>query len=66
MTLTITIDCDNAAFDRPTGREVYKILQCVARTVRPCGSRRVVGQVLEDLRLRDSNGNTVGKVEVSE
>lgn len=49
MTITLTLSCDNAAFEgSDLGPEVERILTEAARR----------------LRLRDVNGNTVGHVEV--
>lgn len=56
MTLTITIQCDNAAFSENPGGEVARILRRYADDID--------GMEPEETKLRDINGNTVGKVEV--
>lgn len=61
MKLTITIDMDNAAFDRRTRMEVRRILDNV--TDGPDSLPLAPG---ESIKLRDINGNTVGKAEVTE
>lgn len=58
MTLTLTIDCDNAAFE--DCGEVARILRELAE--------RVDGREAHDMDeiiLRDVNGNRVGDVRVS-
>ena len=65
MTLTITIKCDNAAFDN-AGDEVSRILRNFANTI---GVRGIwEREHLDELEgmLFDYNGNNVGSVEVSE
>ena len=59
MKITITITCDNSAFDGAPEVEVYRILTSVAQR---CLQNGV--QDLDDLPLKDINGNTVGKVVV--
>jgi hypothetical protein len=56
---TLTIDCDNAAFEDHPGSEVARILKEVARKL-------PADDLGSGFKLRDVNGNTVGKVEVSE
>lgn len=63
MRLTITIDCDNAAFDGDSGtedgaEEVCRILRSLADDVGRYGVRNAGGSIL------DINGNKVGKMEV--
>jgi len=63
MQITITITTDNAAFSDDPSVEVARILQKYAARLRESYPP------IEDLdgdRLLDYNGNTVGKVEVSE
>lgn len=57
-TLTITIDLDNEAFGTYLGHEVGRILTKYAQSI----------SVLSDLdkNLKDINGNTVGKAEVTQ
>ena len=59
MKITITLNCDNAAFDDTPEVEVYRILTSVAQRCLQDGV-----QDLEYLPLKDINGNTVGKVVV--
>lgn len=63
MRVTITIDCDNAAFEADPGAEIARILRQLAtdtvRTSEPYDA-------LDSRKLRDINGNTVGQVEVTE
>ena len=56
-TMTITVNMDNAAFDYERAVEVVRILESLKRRVRDYG--------LEDQSIRDVNGNTVGKLELS-
>ena len=65
MTITITINCDNAAFGdsvHTQGEELARILDKLARTCAGGFGRAD----LDGLNLRDINGNTVGRVEVKE
>ena len=57
MKVKIEIKTDNAAFEDYTGSEVARILRELADNVD--GESRITPQP-----LKDSNGNTVGKVEV--
>lgn len=60
MKVTITIECDNAAFgdtDASRHEELAHILKCLAHDL--------YGQHVPQ-KLRDSNGNTVGTVVVSD
>lgn len=59
MELKITMNLDNAAFEGRNGcvREVRRILQGWLDTNREMGR-------LNEQRLRDVNGNTVGAVEL--
>jgi hypothetical protein len=59
MQVKITIDCDNAAFEHRPFDEVARILQQAAIKV------RLFSKVDKRFTLRDTNGNTVGKMEVS-
>lgn len=59
MRVTITIECDNAAFDETPAVEVARILQRYAAKLREAYQ-------LEECKLRDVNGNTVGQVKVYE
>lgn len=54
---TLTIDCDNAAFDNP-GLELARIMRIAARQVESFLHDR---DARDDSPLRDVNGNTVGK-----
>jgi hypothetical protein len=60
--LTITIDLENAAFEDGNGYEVAGILRDLAGDLDDT-------QLREDglrMRLRDSNGNSVGLAEVTD
>lgn len=59
MKITITIHCDNAAFDGAPEVEVYRILTSVAQR---CLQNSV--QDLDGRPLQDINGNSVGRVVV--
>lgn len=62
MQITITINTDNAAFEGISGpTEARKILERVAERI---GESDVL--VIDDWKLRDSNGNTVGSVAITE
>lgn len=65
MTVTITIDCDNAAFEAHADLEVVRILRDLARRIDD-GEGTPLGTSAYPLSLRDINGNTVGTMEVSE
>lgn len=59
MTLTITIECDNAAFEIESGTlEVARILRELADT---CEGRANLYD-FGDTKIRDVNGNGVGRV----
>jgi hypothetical protein len=60
MTLTITIDMDNAAFEDDTEGECARILKDLAEKIDKGFGPTEYGNVT----LRDVNGNTVGKAEV--
>jgi len=64
MKLIIEINTDNAAFQEydQAGSEVGRILKDLARSV--TGLSEVDLREYQGLKLRDSNGNTVGKVTV--
>lgn len=69
MNITITLNTDNAAFDADNGGpevEVARILREYAESLE-CGITNIVfsPHVLK-ARLRDINGNVVGRVEVAE
>ena len=57
--LTLTMDLQNAAFEKPWSRdcEVARLLRTAADKIEHNG--------LEDLTLQDFNGNTVARLEVS-
>lgn len=62
MTVTITIQTDNAAFeDNGIGAEVARILKEIAVEIHD--DTNVDNW---DRNLRDENGNTVGKLEVTD
>ena len=63
MKLIIEIDTSNEAFDDAPGFEVARILRDLAGKL-DTRSRQSLRDRAEDLSLRDSNGNTVGKVMV--
>ncbi len=66
MRLTITIDCDNAAFDDDEGccgAEVARILHRLADGFSESDAAGIADE--SGLKLRDSNGNTVGAVVVT-
>ena len=58
MRLIISIEMDNAAFEDDSGAVVVKILRTVPR--------RLVLTEANRIRLRDSNGNTVGFAKVED
>ena len=60
MKLTITINMDNSAFDdgNSGGDEAARILTELSEIFQDDGPR--------DLQILDSNGNTVGKAQVSQ
>jgi hypothetical protein len=53
--LTVTIETDNAAFEGDAGPELSRILRGLARRLEDGETQG---------RLRDSNGNTVGRFEL--
>jgi hypothetical protein len=57
--IRIEFEIDNAAFADNWQGEIRHILSQVARELGDCDQDNVVDV---DVRLRDSNGNTVGKV----
>lgn len=66
MKLTIEIELANAAFDgHHCGSEIADILHTAASSAKGC-SRHDVKMGAIDQTIRDANGNTVGKMEVSE
>lgn len=54
MDITITINCDNAAFEDDAHGEVASILL-----------EWIESGELSNRKLRDANGNTVGSVEIT-
>lgn len=60
MNFTLTINCDNAAFEHSPTAEIASILH---RTVADIQSGVEVG---DTGTLRDANGNTVGRWQVTE
>jgi hypothetical protein len=58
MKVVIEIECDNAAFEDDPGLEVAKILLGLVNHLRNC--RVVIDGPGPVMKLRDSNGNTVG------
>lgn len=65
-TLTITIDLDNAAFEDNESAEVQRILAEYAPRLDSLGVHHArPGETQELFSVRDYNGNTVGKFEVS-
>ena len=66
MDITITINTDNAAFGEWPEQEAARILAALANKIRTemdFSDKRVGAN---EFSLRDINGNTVGKMEVSE
>lgn len=62
MAISITIETDNAAFgedNRDVAVEVAKILESIVERI-------LDNEYIEDMKLRDSNGNTVGDFTVDE
>ena len=57
MTIRITINTDNAAFEQDRDFEVARILQAAARHIEVTGDY--------SWPLRDANGDTVGKISAS-
>ena len=59
MTFTLTIDCDNAAFEDLPGGEVARLLREVARLLREVAAKL---DSFDDNRgkIVDVNGNSVG------
>ncbi len=60
MTLTITIECDNDAFQPRPAREVGRLLKQLRATFHMWPAADWDG-----LKLLDENGNTVGRVTVT-
>lgn len=65
MRFHLYIDCDNAAFEQRLGDEVARILTVVAAMVDggklAATSHDIVKLSRDTVRLRDLNGNTVGR-----
>lgn len=59
MTITITIDCNNAAFDPPEP-EIARILKTV------CDKLEYSIGHIDGIPLMDVNGNRVGRVEITD
>ncbi len=62
--LTLTIDMDGAAFEGYAGDEIAGILRKLVTKIEPIGDRSNM-DVIDGTALTDSNGNTVGKLEVT-
>ncbi len=62
MRCTITIEMDNAAFEDHSGVELACILKGAARKLE---AFQTFDEDSTVIHLRDTNGNTVGKLEVS-
>ncbi len=59
MSITITINCDNAAFEgEDCGPEIARILRKLAA--------KVAINVGDGCKLHDSNGNSVGRFDVQD
>lgn len=61
MTITITINCDNAAFENNTETEVARILADYSRKLYSGLDNLTIAS---GTRLRDYNGNVVGLVTI--
>jgi len=61
MDIVININCDNQAFERNEDNELVRILTKLAADIKENGYYR-----MSDTRLRDVNGNTVGRFKVVE
>lgn len=61
MDITITINCDSAAFEDCAGDEVARILRKVAERFDGDDSTASYG-----FSLKDINGNTVGRVDIQD
>lgn len=62
MAISINIETDNAAFgedNRDVAIEVAKILESIVERI-------LDNECIEDMKLRDSNGNTVGSLYIDE
>lgn len=62
MRVTVTIQCDTAAFEDGPGYEVSRILSKLASDI--AAYQRLNGELDDHRTLRDANGNTVGCFEV--
>lgn len=62
MRFTLTIDCDNAAFADDPGREVATMLKTAAVRIGSGTDEFAPGA---DFTVRDGNGNTVGRWQVT-
>lgn len=62
MKIRIEIDCDNAAFEHAPQHETARILTWLAKELRVHGIKLLNG----GHKMRDINGNTVGKAEIIE
>ena len=66
MTVTITINCENAAFEHP-GPELERLLKKLADYIGPLGLWETKDLItLSGYAIRDINGNRVGSVKVSD
>ena len=63
MKIQITIECENEAFTDRAGEEIHDILKTQSKVIR--SYVQVYGLRENDgWKIRDTNGNSVGKVEV--
>jgi hypothetical protein len=58
MKVTITIDCNNAAFEPSASFELERILRQLAKHIGRTS--------MHDMNISDINGNTVGKLIITE
>lgn len=64
MTLNIDMDLDNAAFEADAAGEIARILRDLAQRVEDAGNYAPGVPHTDVLNCRDSNGNSVGKLEI--
>jgi hypothetical protein len=62
MQILIQIECDNEAFSERPGEEVARILGVAAKVFRHGVDYRI--DEADGYKLKDINGNTVGKITV--
>lgn len=60
--IIITLETDNDAF----GIDQWEVAQELSSILRRLATRVLENEVVEDTKLMDSNGNTVGLLEVKE